>query len=264
MSGSTRDLLNAAAGQLKKDGHHDYASAVESVLAPDGWKHLRDTSGQGVATPLSVTMDSELKSAIEDALSEFGWSKRALAEQAYEKVLAGEWLPEKVGRRRTRGKKAVWQVDVDASLRRRVQAELGRLTEEAGYRISEGGIIVAWVCEELGVDRGTGSAMVLQMPVQLRDHFAAARDRGVDLDALVDGRVRALVDGSWELPRPSKAPKGTWASDDWGKLSLRIDNSLRDALHEMAPRLSDELGIRVYPGTIVRQILTLELGQPAE
>jgi hypothetical protein len=258
--------LRTAAAYLKEYGKHDYAHAVESLLEPDGWKRLRDSLDQGEKSPLSITMGSELQAAIKDAAEEFGAPLRALAEQGYRKVLAGEWLPERPTRRKpsASSRKSVLQIQVDAALRREVQGQLPRLAAEAGYRVTESGIVVGWICEELGVDRGTGTAMALLLPLPLRDHFVQARDSGVSLDQIVNERVRQMVAGTWKMPRPAKAPKGTWEDGKSGKLHVRIDDSLRDALHEMAPQLSEELGMRVYPGMIVRTILTDRLGSPAE
>lgn len=263
---SLPDDLKAAAAYLKKSGKPSYAHSVESLLEPDGWKALRDSMEQGATSPLSITLDSELQAAIKDAAEEFGAPLRALAEAGYRKVLAGEWLPEKVNRRKwsANSSKSVLQIRVDAGLRRQVQAQLPHLSAEAGYRITEGGIVIGWICEELGVDRGAGASMTLIMPLPLRNHFMQARDSGVSLDQIVSERVRQMMDGTWKMPRPVKAPKGTWDDGKWGKLSVHIEDSLRDALHEMAPRLSEELGIRVYPGMIVRTILTDRLGSPAE
>lgn len=261
MAGSIRDRLTTAVGQLKEAGHHDSAAAVESVLAPGGWSMLKKASGAANTSPLSISIDAQLKAALMDASEEFGVPIRQLAEEAYQKVLSGEWLPPKAGQRKGYVK-AVLNVTVDADLRARLREELPRLSEQEGRRISEGNIVVAWACSELGVDTGTGLVMGLTLPRPLRDHFVAARDAGADLAGIVDEGIRRMLSGSWRPVFPGRAAYGTLTGPQQGTLKVRVDDRLRAALHEMAPRLSDEAGVPVFPGTIVRAILTDRLGVP--
>jgi hypothetical protein len=154
-------------------------------------------------------------------------------------------------------------VQVDGGLRRQVQEALPGLSEKAGYKVMESSILLTYLCDELGVHRGVETAMPLVLPLLVRDHFAAARESGTDLNQIVDRGVRRLLDGSWEMPRPTRAPKGT-AGGETGKLYVDLKDDVRDALHELAPQLSETFGVRVFPGTIVRTILTDRLGDPAE
>ncbi|MFK0288265.1 hypothetical protein ACIQVL_48510 [Streptomyces sp. NPDC090499] len=264
MSDSQRERAARGVAKLKQYGDHDEASAIEAFLARGGWVHLRDTEERAGLSHISYTVPEQLKLALQEASKEFGWPLPAVAEAGYRAVLETGWRPPSIGRRATpnRGKRTTINFDISADLRHRVQQQLPRLTEEAGYRISESSIAVSWMCEELGVDQGLGSAMTLVLPKPLADHFQAARDAGTDLEGVVVERVGQLIGGEWMLPRPSRAPKGSLEDVALAKLSVRVDHETRDALHEMAPALSERLGVRVYPGTIVRAILTDRLGEP--
>ncbi|MFG2970887.1 hypothetical protein ACGFZS_47225 [Streptomyces sp. NPDC048288] len=249
---------------LKKYGHHDEAAANEAVLARGGWRGLQKSEERTGLSHISYTVPESLKLALQEASKEFGMPLPGLTEEGYRAVLETDWRPPRVGRRKTvnSGKKTTINFEMSADLRHRVQQQLERLTEEVGYRVSESSIAISWMCEELGVDQGLESAMGLVLPKPLRDHFQAARMSGVSLEAVVAERVGELVAGTWELPRPSRAPKGTREDVPLEKLSVQVAETDRVALHEMAPVLSERLGVRVFPGTIVRAILTDRLGEP--
>ncbi|MCX5000952.1 hypothetical protein [Streptomyces longwoodensis] len=259
MAGSPRTHLTAAAAHLKGEGHHVWADALETVLAPGGWEKLRQDSE---AKSLSISIDAELKKELLAAAEEFGVSLNLLADQAYRKVLAGEWVPEKAGQRKMT-RKAVLNVSVDASLRDAVRALLPGLTQEHGRRISEGAIVVRWACAELGVDTGAGLSVALVLPAPLRDHFQAARDKGVVLEEVVERRVGELMAHEWELPRQSKAPRGTWDGVSRAKFSVRVSDLVRRDLQALAAEFTESWGKRVSPETVIRLILSDQLGEPA-
>ncbi|MEU8469624.1 hypothetical protein AB0F30_17150 [Streptomyces sp. NPDC029006] len=237
----------------------DAANAIAVVLAPGGAAKLN----AGATRPLTITMDADLRKALEEAAEEFGVHLNQLAEEAYRKVLAGEWVPQKVGTRKIT-QRAVLNVSVYAELRDQVQEMLPGLSEKHGRRISEGAIVVRWACEELGVDTGTGLMVPLFLPLALRDHFQAARDAGTSLEGIVEERVGELMAGSWQMPRPSKARKATRGAGGWGKFSVRVSDPVRRDLQELAASLSESMGARVSPSTVIRQILVDRLGEPAE
>jgi hypothetical protein len=262
VAGSLRDRLTTAAGQLKQAGLHDSAQAVESVLAPDGWQLLKQAGG---TSPLSITIDAEVKAALLEAVEEFETTLRALAEEAYRRVLADKWLPPKTGQRYKSFTRSVLSVNIDAELRQQVRAKLPELSKREGRRISEAAIVVAWACEELGVDTGTGLTMNLGLSRPAKEHFIkAAEEAGVSMEAVVAERLRQLFDGSWSLPRPKRVPKGTRGDVEQTTMRVRVEDSLRSRLHEMAPQLSEAAGVRVFPGTVVRLILADRFGEPAE
>lgn len=265
MTDSPRERAARGVAKLKKYGDHDEAAAIEAFLARGGWVQLRDSEERTGLSHISYTVPEQLKLALQEASKEFGWPLPAVAEAGYRAVLETGWRPPAIGRRKTpnSGKRTTINFEISAELRQRVQQELPRLTEETGYRVSESSIALSWMCEELGVDQGVGSAMTLVLPAPVAAHFRAAAASGVSLEDVVDGRVGELVAGTWELPRPKRAPKGSREDVSLEKLSVRVDHETREALHEMAPELSRELGVRVHPGTIVRAILTDRLGEPA-
>jgi hypothetical protein len=266
VSDSPRERAARGAAKLKQSGNHDEAAAIEAFLARGGWVQLRDSEERTGLSHISYTVPEQLKLALQEASKEFGWPLPAVAEAGYRAVLETPWRPPAIGRRKTpnSGKRTTINFEISAELRQRVQQRLDGLTQECGYRVSESSIAVSWMCEELGVDQGLGSAMTLVLPKSLADHFQAARASGASLEDVVHGRVGELLAGTWTLPAPSRAPKGSADGVERGKLSVRVDNDTREALHEMAPELSKELGVRVYPGTIVRAILKDRLGEPAE
>lgn len=262
VAGSIHDRLNAAAARLSQVGDHDSAEAVRAVAAPGGWNLLRAAQGSGrEVTNLTLSTNTTIKSALNAAAEEFGVVLSHLATEGFEQVRDGLWIPAKVGRSQG-GARTVVNVTIDDAVRREVRAMLPRLSQEAGYRITEGSIALSWLCEELGVDRGTGAMFPLVLPKPLRDHFMAAVESGVSLEEVVQGRVAELESGAWVMPRPVRRPKGTQADVEVAKMPLRLDDRVRDALEELAPRLAAEFGVQVFPGTVVRAILTDRLGEP--
>lgn len=262
MAGSLRDQLTATAAHLKKEGQHEYANAVESVLAPGGWEKLRKATASGSSRPLSISMDAELKKALEDAAEEFGVSLNLLTDEAYRKVLAGEWLPPKTGQRPLKEKK-ILNVSVSTELFDQVQEMLAPLSKEHKRRISNAAIVVRWACAELGVDTGTGLMVPMLLPTPLRDHFQAAQDAGTSLEEIVAEGVGDLMAGSLKMLAPSRMRKGTWGDAGWEKFSVRVSDLDRRDLQELAEQFSEATKTRLTPATIMRQILIERLGEPA-
>lgn len=264
MARSIHDRLTAAAARLDEVGDHDSASAVRSVAVPGGWRLLQQSGGAWLEkSTLTLTTTVDVKHALAAASEDFGVVLSHVAEEGFQKVLDGEWVPPRTGR--SSGTRAVVNVKVTDALRRQVREMLPRLSEEAGYRVTESSIGLWWLCEELGVDRGMGLVSPYVMPAPLADHFAAAAEEmGTSLEQIVDERVRDLLDGSWEMSGPPRAVRGAWDDAPRKKLSLRVDDRVRDALNQVASQLSEKFNKRVYPGSIVRAILTDRLGEPAE
>jgi hypothetical protein len=274
--GSLRPQLTETAAYLKEAGQYDMAQAVEAVIAPGGWKQLRDSEGRLPKT-LSVYMSPDLKAALVAASEEFHWPLDALAEEAYRKVRDGEWLPPKTGRGEG-GTRAVLPVQVDREVHDQVHAMLPELTQQAGYRVSHAGIVVSYMCEELGIERpNTAKAESLEMrfPKALVAHWTKqAAKEGVELEAVVADGIRGLLDGAWTPQRhpyfadrssvAGSPRKGGWSESERQRFWLPIDRDLLADLRAKAEELSGELGFLVYPGAVVRAILTDRLGEPAE
>lgn len=265
MAGMIRPHLAETVQVLKEAGRYDLATTMAELGKPRGYLLLQRTETVE-PSPISLTTTKAIKDELREAETEMDKVLDSLADDAYRLVLSGKWLPpkwQKPGRGRAAGPSATLQVQVDGGLRKQVQAALPALSEKAGYKVMESSILLTYLCDELGVHRGVEAAMPLVLPLPVRDHFAAARESGTDLNQIVDTGVRRLLDGSWEMPRPTRAPKGTRGGET-GKLYIDLKDDVRDALHELAPQYSSLFGVRVYPGTIVRTILTDRLGEPTE
>ena len=273
MADSLRSHLAETAAYLKAEGQHDRASSVEAVLAPGGWKQLRDTEDRAPKT-LPVYMPKALKEALQEASREFGWALDSLAEEAYQRVRDGEWLPPKVGRGEG-GTRAVLPVQIDQELFDQVQAMLDGLTKKAGYRISHAGIVQAYLCDELGIERpGTkGKSPEMRFPKSLVQHWKqAAAEQGVELEAVAEEGVRALVRGEAAVPgrnpyftAEKRGPRTrSWSESERQRFWLPIDEELLTDLRSVAAALSEKNGYLVHPGAIIRAILTDRLGEPAE
>lgn len=274
MPGSRRSQLAELAAYLKEAGQYDRAQVVEATLAPGGWKELRDTENRAPKT-LPVYMSPTLKKALQEASQEFNWPLDALADEAYQKVRDGEWLPPK----RLRGEggaRAVLTVDVDQALYDQVNGMLGELKAKAGYQVSHAGIIQAYLADELGIERpGSAKAESLEMrfPKSLVAHWRqAATAQGLELEAVAAEGVRELVEGDAAAPGrhpyftvDKRGPRtGSWSESERQRLWLPMDANLLADLRSVAEALSEEHGYLVYPGAIIRAILTDRLGEPTE
>jgi hypothetical protein len=275
MAHPIRERLTLASQRLKEAGYPDSAADVEAVLAPGGWTMLRAAAGSSPssskgASNLSITTGQDIKGALKAAADEIGVTLSAVAEDGFRALVEGRWAPPGVADRvvlpssQKAGGRTVLNLSIPESLRERVRAMLPTLSAEAGYEVTEPRLALIWTMEELGVEPPAGAqGMKFVIRKSLRDHLVSEADRqSLGLQEVLEGGIRALVDGSWEMPRPQRAasrPEETAA-----KLTVPVDNDLLVRLHEMAPEISDRMDYRVYPGTIALAILRNRLGEPAE
>lgn len=262
------EALALAAQQLDQGGHTESAALVREVAAPDGWKRLRAASFADLSqssSNLPLTVDESLKFKIRAAALKMDVALSTVVAEGYQAVLDGEWVPPQVRRNRSRDSeyvKSVLNVRLGNELREQVRAKLPELTEAAGYRVTESSIAVSWLLEEFGLERPGGEdvSLVVMVPEDVREAWAVrAEARGLSLQDVAEDGIRSLVDGSWVLPRPSRS-----ASVPRVKLTVRVSSELHARLVELAAGFSSSFGVKVYPSTIVRAILSDRLGQPAE
>lgn len=151
-----RDRLLTAAQRLEEAGYPDSAADVRAVAAPGGWTMLRakDTTETTTGTNLPLTIDRDLRDRLKAKADEFGVTLGSVVADGFRKVVAGQWLPPKLARSST-ATKVVLNVRVDDALRKQVDAMKERLTAEAGYRVTQSSIAIAWMAEDLGVDVAT-------------------------------------------------------------------------------------------------------------
>lgn len=151
-----RDRLLTAAQLLEDAGHPENAADVRAVAAPGGWTLLRaGTAAESTSgTNLALTIDRDLRDLLKAKADEFGVTLGSVVADGFRKVLAGEWMPPKLARSST-ANKVVLNVRVDDSLRKQIDAEKDRLTADAGYRVTQSSIAIAWMAEDLGVDVAT-------------------------------------------------------------------------------------------------------------
>jgi hypothetical protein len=281
------ESASAEKARLRAESAYDSAAAVDAVLAPRGYMHLQERRNS--ASNMALTMNEELNRALRAEALEFGVILSDLAEEAFRKVLDGEWVPPKKTRARVRsGTKKVLNVRVDDELRQTVRQMLPQLNEDAGYRITESQIALSYMCEELGIERPEAAnvdTIRLRLPQALAEHFRTESDRrGVRLQEIAEAGIQALLDGSWTLPRnewlanPDARPKTTlpdgrevwasagrsWSASERVWLPVQVNDSLLADLREKAEALSEEYGYLVHPGLVLRAILTDRLGVPAE
>lgn len=315
MAGSIRDRLKTAAAQLKEAGNsasteadrlhnagdsasaekarlcaesaYDAASAVESILAPRGYLLLRREEQPGTGSPLTVTLNEELKKTLLAAGEEFGVVFSGLAEEAYRLVRDGEWLPPKAAKapRGTGGGKAVLNVRIDANLREQVQEMLPSLIERAGYRITEGGIVLAHICEELGIERpGAGEAEWLRMvmPAPLVEYLQEqVKAEKLTFAKVLEDGLTDMADGAGVVPlnqwitdvesRPRDGgkwspvvPEAPLSAFERARLDLKLHPDLMDRIRHRAGVETSRHGVLVHPGAVARAILTSRLGEPEE
>jgi len=282
-----QDEEAASAHRDRADEAYDAAAAVESILAPRGYLLLRRQEQTAPASPLTVTLNEDLKRTLLAAGEEFGVVFSGLAEEAYRLVRDSEWLPPKPTKaaRGTGGKKAVLNVRVDAVLRQEVQELLPALAERVGYRITEGSIVLAHICEELGIERpGAEEAewlrMVMPAPLvdYLRERVEAER---LTFQKVLEDGLRDMADGADVVPlnqwitdvesRPRDGgrwvpvvPEAPLSGFERAKLDLKLHPDLLDRIRHRAGIESSRHGVLVHPGAIARAILTSRLGEPEE
>jgi antitoxin component of RelBE/YafQ-DinJ toxin-antitoxin module len=148
-----RDRLLTAAQYLEDAGHPAEAADVRAVAAPGGWTMLRskDTGEASGGKNLPLTIDKTLRDQLKAKADEFGVTLSSVVEDGFRKVLAGEWMPPKLARGVT-ADKVVLNVRVDDSLRKRIDERKADLSREAGYRVTQSLIAIAFMAEDLGVD----------------------------------------------------------------------------------------------------------------
>ena len=275
----------ASAHRLRADEAYDAATAVEAILAPRGYLLLKRDERMGAASPLTVTTNEEVKKALLAAGREFSVVFSGLAEEAYRAVRDGQWVPPKPVKaaRGTVGGKAVLNVRIDEQLRQDVREMLPALVQETGYPITEGHIVLSYICEELGIERpGAGDAEWLRMvmPAPLVDHFKeqVKAEKTTFQKVLADG-LTDLADGVEVLPismwvteaagRPRDG--GQWipinvknplSAIERARLDLKLNADLMDRIRHRAGIESSRHQILVHPGMVGRAILTSRLGEP--
>jgi hypothetical protein len=299
VAGSIRDRLTSAVVQLKNaakqdleaaehaavggddqsaqrlesqaEEKRDAALAVEAVLSPHGYLLLRrDTREE--ASPLAITTNEDLRQTLKDTAEEFGVVLSSLAEEAYLKVRDGWVPPRPLLNRGTGSKRAVLNVRVDSALRSEVREMLPAVSERAGFKVAEGNLVLSYICEELGVERpGTpfGERMPIRVPRVLLEHWKKqAGAQGTTVQQVAEEGIRDLLDGSWdpsvlnERTRGARSGSGQWSEADRQSFFMSNDPELFAALRAKAEELSKEFGFLVYPGVLVRALLTERLGQP--
>jgi hypothetical protein len=158
-----RDRLTTAVRQLEEAGHKDSASAVKAVLEPGGWTMLREQDAP-FTTNLPLTMRASLRDALKKAAEQQNRTLTAVVAEGHRAVLDGTWTPPEPKRVARRGEsaaadpRAVLNVTVDDALRKELRDRLPALSEEMGYKLTEGGIAIAYLKHKLGVTTPTGPA----------------------------------------------------------------------------------------------------------
>ncbi len=272
MARSTREELELTSAFLKEIGHAERAHPVDAILAHGGWKLLQK-SAEG-SSPLSITTTEDIRGALRAAAEQVGWDLGSVATDGYKAVLDGSWLPPERGAKPRstaaspapvkRSPRVTLAVEIPNSLRERVQELLPELSKKAGYRITEGGIALSWMLDELGVEDPGGQGVFKTMVRQrLRDHLVREADRqSVSLQEVLEAGIRDVVAG--RVPEFKRAAKNTRTAADGApvRLSIPVDADLLARLNEIAPELSARLDRQIYPGTLALTILKNKLGEP--
>lgn len=280
------DAASAEVARRRAESAYDSAAAVDSILAPRGSYLLRKEEQRTAASPFTVTMTEDLKRALMVAGAEFGVVYSGLAEEAYRAVRDGKWVPPKPVKtpRGTGGAKAVLNVRVDAGLRRTVQEMLPALSEDAGYRMTEGNLVVSYMCDELGIERpDAGDAEYLRLVLRkpLVDYLQKRVEaEGLTFQKVLEDGLADLADGEvlalnqWAVDIESRPRDGgQWAPIqptnpismiERAKLHLKLSPDLLDRIRHRAGIESSRHGLLVHPGMVARAILTSRLGEPEE
>jgi hypothetical protein len=140
------------------------AAAVDAVLEPGGWTQLREAEGV-FTTNLPITTRASVRDALKEAAKAKRKSLTALVAEGHREVLAGTWTPPKPRRVVRRGEsvandpRVVLNVTVEDVLRQKLCGQLPSLEKELGYKVTEGGIALAYLRHRLGfVDQATAPA----------------------------------------------------------------------------------------------------------
>lgn len=263
------DRLKLAASRLRKHGYEDSALDVEKLAAPGGWEALKKAMRATATTPLSPTVDKRVKDALTAVRDDFEVSFQAVVDDGLRAVREGRWLPPKSSPMPHRTlQKTSLNVRVDSDLLAEVREMLPGLSQEAGYPITIGGIIVNWLMEEFGVERPTvpepwaERTLEVIVPSPLRDHFVEEMSRqGLELDEIMTEGAARVLDGSW-VPRKTSLAAAS-RSSHMAKLRAHLpDKEALEALRAKADELSGGPGQGVFLRTIALAILVDRLGQP--
>jgi len=215
---------------------------------------------------MPLSMSEDLRDALVDAGEEFGVVLSRVATEGLRKAVASDWTPPKnpTRRRAQRGRTVVLNVRVDSDLLAQAGEAALRLSAEAGYRVTKSSIAISWMAEELGVDRGAGHKMQLVMPKALVDHFLEAERAGADLEQILDEGLKEVLSGNLKPAKPRRWGSADGPAVERARITVRIDDALRQQLHEQVPDLSKLLGYWASPGVMARAVLVYRLGEPAE
>lgn len=282
MARPIRDSLNALAAHLTTPGQRasgtqrqEWAADLHAVLSPGGWAALKDTDPAqpaGESRNLPVQMPLALREAVHQAAGEIGVDLATVVADGFRAVLEGRYTPPPVqpGIRNMIGEKRNLNVRVPVGLLDPVGGMLEELSERAGYRVSRASIVTSWLMDELGVEMPVAGALKLVLPTTLKAHFIqAAKDRGVELQQVMEDGIRDMVSGAWVFPNQPTGPRGravkTARPREVAKLTIPVEQGLLEEIQAAAPRLVAEYGrTRIFPGTIAIALLKDRLGEPAE
>ncbi|MFF8910550.1 hypothetical protein [Streptomyces olivaceoviridis] len=151
----TRETLAPAVPFLREHGKDEWADALESVLAPGGWTHLRESEG-AFTENVPLTIRRSLRDALEEAAAK-ARKKRSLSAivtEGVQRVLEGAWTPPRPAGRTAMASgdsRAVLNVTVDHELLEQLRGRLGSLGSQLGYKVTVSGIAIAYLREQLGV-----------------------------------------------------------------------------------------------------------------
>jgi hypothetical protein len=126
-------------------------SAVDAILKPGGWTQLREDEGV-FTTNLPLTTRKSLRDALKKAAERKRESLTGVVTQGFGEVLAGTWTPPERGKSSPMAagdSRAVLNVTIEDALRKKIQRALPRLSEELGYKVTEGGIAMSYLLKEL-------------------------------------------------------------------------------------------------------------------
>jgi hypothetical protein len=146
----------------------DAAAAMDAVLEPGGWTQLREAEGV-FTTNLPITTRASVRDALKEAAKAKRKSLTALVTEGHREVLAGTWKPPQSRRmvRPANDSRVVLNVTVEDVLRQKLCGQLPSLEKELGYKVTEGGIALAYLRHRLGlVDQATTPASEAEKRIQ--------------------------------------------------------------------------------------------------
>ncbi|MFE1451909.1 hypothetical protein [Streptomyces olivaceoviridis] len=149
------DTLTPAVPFLREHGKGEWADALESVLAPGGWTHLREAEG-AFTENVPLTIRRSLRDALEEAAAKSSkiQSLSAIVTEGCQRVLDGAWTPPRPAGRTAMASgdsRSVLNVTVDHDVLEQLRERLGSLGSQLGYRVTVSGIAIAYLREKLGV-----------------------------------------------------------------------------------------------------------------